>query len=224
MNSRLYRFYYRIVSLVLIVFFVFGQVGRASASSIIYVKVNAVGANNGTSWANAFKNLQVALAAATPGNQLWVAAGTYYPTNGINRSLYFGLRTGIALYGGFAGNETLLSQRKPAVHLTILSGNIGDPGTPDDNSYHVVYGGGDSTAILDGFKIIGGNASAGTGFTSQGGGLYVGSGSPTLRNLTFANNQAETGAGAYISAASPALTNVIFTNNFAHAGGGLYLF
>ena len=129
MNKRLYRFHYRIVSLVLIVLFLFGQVGRASAASIIYVKPNAAGANNGTSWANAYKNLQVALAAATPGNQLWVAAGTYYPTNGFNRSLYFRLRTGIALYGGFAGNETLLSQRKPAVHLTILSGNIGDPGT-----------------------------------------------------------------------------------------------
>ena len=84
MNSRLYRYHYRIaVSLVLIISFAFGQVGHASASSIIYVKVNAVGANNGTSWANAYKNLQVALAAATPGSQLWVAAGTYLPTNGL---------------------------------------------------------------------------------------------------------------------------------------------
>ncbi len=220
MNKRLYRFHYRIVSLVLIVLFLFGQVGRASAASIIYVKPNAAGANNGTSWANAYKNLQVALAAATPGNQLWVAAGTYYPTNGFNRSLYFRLRTGIALYGGFAGNETLLSQRKPAVHLTILSGNIGDPGTSTDNSYHVVYGGGDSSAILDGFRIIGGNADASTGFNTQGGGLYT-FGSPTLRNLTFANNHAETGAGIYISAASPSLTNVIFTNNSAQSGGGV---
>ena len=148
-----------------------------------------------------------------------MAAGTYYPSNGLNRGAQLlSLRTGIALYGGFAGNKTLLSQRKPAVHLTVLSGNIGDPGTPDDNSYHVVLGGGDSTAILDGFKIIGGSANANTGFNSQGGGLNVGFGNPTLRNLTFANNGAETGAGIYISAASPALTNVTFTNNSAHVG------
>ena len=46
-------------------------------SSVLYVKADAVGADNGTSWADAYSDLQEALAVAAPGNDIWVAAGTY---------------------------------------------------------------------------------------------------------------------------------------------------
>src|SRR5512138_1801633 len=97
----LYRF---IASLVLAsLLLAVGPTGRASAASIIYVRAGATGANNGTSWTNAYKSLQSALAAAASGNQIWVAKGVYKPTLTSNRSISFVLKDGVAIYGGFAG-------------------------------------------------------------------------------------------------------------------------
>src|SRR5512139_3136979 len=74
--------------------------------SIIYVKWDATGpTHDGSSWAKAYTDLQSALAATRPGIQIWVAAGTYKPTTGSDRSKSFNLQSGVKLYGGFAGNE-----------------------------------------------------------------------------------------------------------------------
>src|SRR5512142_2257923 len=101
---------------------VLGTAARASAATIHYVKAGASGANNGTSWANAYKSLQSALAAAARNDQIWVAKGTYKPTARTDpndpRSVTFTLPSGVAIYGGFAGTETLLSQRKPNLNVT----------------------------------------------------------------------------------------------------------
>ncbi len=77
------------------------------AAAIRYVKWNAGGANNGTSWTNAYTSLQSALAAASSGAEIWVAAGTYGPTAGTDRTVSFTLKIGVEIYGGFAGTETL---------------------------------------------------------------------------------------------------------------------
>jgi hypothetical protein len=53
---------------------------------LYFVKSNALGSNNGRSWTNAFKDLQSALAIATSGDTIWVAAGTYKPTIGTSHS------------------------------------------------------------------------------------------------------------------------------------------
>ncbi|MBL7774959.1 MAG: hypothetical protein JNK89_03105, partial [Saprospiraceae bacterium] len=42
-----------------------------NAQQTIFVKHDAAGANNGTSWANAYTTLYAALNAANPGDQLW---------------------------------------------------------------------------------------------------------------------------------------------------------
>src|SRR5262249_8071375 len=154
---------------------------------------NATGANNGTSWANAYTDLQSALSDASC-KQIWVAKGTYQPTSTTDRTISFAIPRGVSLYGGFAGTESQVNPRS-ATNATILSGDIGTVGVVADNSYHVVRLDGTSAAgtitpttnVIDGFTITGGNAdSAVPGPDSRGGGLYCdGSGpghecSPTL--------------------------------------------
>src|SRR5574341_1154140 len=208
----------------------------------LYVDADSTGNNDGSSWADAFTSLQDALAVAAPGYEIWVAEGVYYPdegagqTNG-DRAATFQLRDGVAIYGGFAGTETLLSQRDPAAHVTILSGDIGQDDLNADgnfiaedtgdlvgsNSYHVVTGSGtDSSALLDGFTITAGQANA-TAPNDSGGGLYNSGGSPTLADITFSGNSATSYGGGTFNFlnSSPTLTDVTFTGNWAGSGGGM---
>jgi len=73
--------------------------------AVLYVKAGSNG--DCSSWAQACE-LQTALYIAVPGDQIWVAAGTYKPTTSSNRSASFQLKSGVAIYGGFpaeGGNE-----------------------------------------------------------------------------------------------------------------------
>lgn len=100
-----------------------------SQPTLLYVKVSASGVNNGTSWTDAYTKLQDAITFANANSsvtQIWVAAGTYYPDEGAgpinnNRSASFSLKNNLAIYGGFAGTETLLSERNWTTKSTILS-------------------------------------------------------------------------------------------------------
>jgi len=147
------------------------------SGATLHVSEAATGANDGSSWTDAFTDLQDALAAAAPGDEIWVAAGTYTPAGpGGDRTATFQLMSGVGLYGGFAGGETDRSQRDPSLHTTILSGDLnGDDqvvplsqdlmseATRAENSYHVVTGSGaDETATLDGFVITAGYANGPT--------------------------------------------------------------
>jgi len=125
---------------------------------IIYVNAENTpkGFKDGHSWQKAYRNIQDALAIAPRGSRIWVAKGTYLPTDGDNRYASFFLKEGVELYGGFDGTERDLSQRDWEKNSTILSGNIGDPDDPKANSFHVVVGA--EGAVLDGFVVTGGNA------------------------------------------------------------------
>lgn len=95
----------------------------------IYVDAGATGANNGSSWVDAYKYLQDALAAAVSGDQIWVAEGTYMPDQGSgltpgDRTAKFLLKNGVSIYGGFAGGETSRDQRDAVTNVTILSGDL----------------------------------------------------------------------------------------------------
>jgi len=117
----------------------------------------------------------------------------------------------------------LLSERDVAAHPTILSGEIGFPGSWD-NSYHVVTGSNvDSPAVLDGFTVTRGYAN-GTDDDQNGGGMFVEYGSPTVANVTFRDNSAVGyGGGMYKYEGSPTLTHVTFETNWAaQSGGGMY--
>src|ERR1700693_5589942 len=74
-----------------------------AGAAVVYVKSDATGTINGSSWVNAFTDLQAALAAAQAGDEIWVAAGTYKPTSGTDRTISFVMTSGVGIFGGFAG-------------------------------------------------------------------------------------------------------------------------
>lgn len=217
---------------VLFLMFIFSNANAVTR----YVTPAGAGLQNGTSWANAFPgtSLQAAINASAPGDEVWVMAGTYFTTTVNNRSIYFSMLNGVAIYGSFTGTETLLSQRTFTCGFSsVLSAEIGAPGNAD-NSYHVISNGSlNNTAILDGFTITGGNANfdvLGNDSRSHGGGMINlasngGLCSPTVRNCLFTNNTAVFGAGMFNNGfntgnANPVITNCIFSQNLATLGGG----
>ena len=93
-----------------------------SAQTIRYVKPTASGTGNGSNWANASGNLQAMITASTVPTQIWVMIGVYQP--GPNRGDSFAMKNNVAIYGGFAGNETALNQRVLTYPAnTTLTGN-----------------------------------------------------------------------------------------------------
>lgn len=201
---------------------------------IIYVDVGATGNNDGLSWADAYKYLQDALAEASEGDQIWVAEGTYKPDQGKNvrkgdRNATFQLKSGVEMYGGFPSGGGEWEDNDPAVYKTILSGDLKgddgeltDPKIPrdspvlSDNSEHVLLGNRvDRTAVLDGFTITGGMV--------KGGGIFIESGSPTIRNCTFIRNYSDTSGGAMTISlsSSPLIVDCDFINNSAKWSGAI---
>jgi predicted outer membrane repeat protein len=197
-----------------------GTPAQAPTLTILYVKLG--GGGGCASWGDACE-LQAALAAANSGTEIWVQAGVYKPTPGIDRATTFSLKSGVALYGGFAGTETERNQRNWVSNVTTLSGDIGAAGDNSDNSYHVVSGSGvDGTAILDGFTITAGNANGGS-YADYGGGMYNNAGSPTVKNIIFSANLAVYGGGMLNHTSHPVLNNLTFSgNNAGQNGGGMY--
>jgi hypothetical protein len=169
-------------------------------------------------------DLQTALSKARPDEEIWVLEGTYKPTSEKDQMATFQLKSGVALYGGFAGKETSRDERNWEENITILSGDIGTTGDSSDNSYHVVTGSGThTTAVLDGFTITEGFANGDTP-NDRGGGMYNEGGSPTLVNVVFSGNSAWAGGGmSNYDNSSPNLTNVTFSGNSAGVyGGGMF--
>jgi VCBS repeat-containing protein/predicted outer membrane repeat protein len=195
-----------------------------AATTILYATPTGLTSGSCNSWATAC-DLQYALSIAIVDTEIWVAAGTYYPTTGIDRTVSFALKNGVALYGGFVGTETNRNARDWVANTSTLSGEIGDVNITTDNSYHVVVGTGTApSAVLDGFTITAGSAN---NFPVEynGGGMYNSGGSPTVVNVIFtANFAVDDGGGMYNSASSsPTLNNVQFMGNSTdYNGGGLY--
>jgi hypothetical protein len=197
-----------------------------AAARVWHVDGSAPAGRDGRSWVGAFKDLQTALVAARPGDQVWVARGTYTPTTGTDRSASFALPDGVAIYGGFAGTETALGQRDWVANVTTLSGEIGVRNTQADNSYHVVTAHGLTAATtLSGFTIIGGNADGPTAADKRGGGMWVtaSAGALTVTHVTFRNNRAYNGGAMYLATPTATLREVGFVGNSAAlVAGGLF--
>ncbi len=185
---------------------------------------------DGASWATAYDSnqLQVAINEATAGQQVWVAKGTYKPTESLSitgflddgttavtaKDQAFILKAGVLIYGGFAGTEVAgfsLADRNFVANKTILSGDFNNDNVASDGDYyHVVANKADiSGAVLDGFTIQHGYA-VGAGKILVAGGLI----------------ESNRGGAIAISGAATAVMfkNLVITNNFSNAsGGGVYL-
>lgn len=160
-------------------------------TGIIYVDKDATGYGNGTSWDNAYTNLQDALANAANGGSavtaVWVAAGTYKPvesTSVENYSTYrFELLEGVALFGHFGGvgtYETSPSQRdfSDANNTTILDGQIGM--NYYDAVGNIFYAEDIDNAAIDGFTIKG---------AYEGAGIYMDNSDVSIVNCKILSNR-----------------------------------
>ncbi|MDY6905383.1 MAG: choice-of-anchor Q domain-containing protein [Thermodesulfobacteriota bacterium] len=210
-------------------------VGSTAWADVIYVDNSVAGLNDGSSWEDAFTSLESALVAATTGDELWVARGTYTPSaiktgDDDPRGAAFQLKNGVAVYGGFSGEETVREDRDWESHTTIISGERGAADDDTDNCYHVFYHPSDlaldNTAVLDGVEISGGSAYSddvdAVWHMLQGGGMYNEASSPVIRNCTLTGNFAGMcGAGVYNMSASPLIENCDFSQNISLFGGGV---
>src|SRR5690554_569056 len=184
-----------------------------SGPSTIYVNQNADGNNDGSSWADAYTDLQQAINNSLFGDTIWVAAGTYQPAFGTS----FSMKEGVEIYGGFPNNDSNaeLEDRNWVQNQTILLGN----GNSVVQNVFISSAQMTSISVLDGFTITGNNIQ----ISADGAGIYNEYASPTLRNLNLRNNRTTGNGGAiFNNQSSPTITNAIIFDNSAGLGGAFF--
>ncbi|MEP0844622.1 MAG: hypothetical protein HRF43_18130 [Phycisphaerae bacterium] len=205
--------------------------------AVVVLYVNA-GYNCPTGWCggNSYSNLQIALQDAAAYSafdvvEVRVAAGRYTPDLGTGlRSASFKMRNGVAIVGGYSSN---FAAWNPLVYVTSLSGEINDPASTLDNSFHVVDAGGTLPPVgntppawLFGCVIEMGTANGAAALDRVGAGLICVQGHPLISNCSFQQNWAEVaGAAIYAQNSIPWVTSCYFLRNFVTSGygGALYL-
>ncbi len=182
---------------------------------------------------SAYTDLQTAIDAAVSGDQIWVAEGTYRPTSGINNGTgqlrSFLMKSGVSIFGGFAGTETTLEEREKGenswdfIHPTVLSGDINQtPFTLTDDVYHVLWFGNNPYATdvtINGFTIEYGYAT-GPEDIHQKAGVANMQDNCIISNCIMQKNCAATGGGAlYMNSGSRVIDSYFFNNRALYASG-----
>ena len=216
-----------------------------STQAQIYVDAAATGAKNGSSWDDAYTDLQAALDVAAENAEIRVASGTYTPTaapdgsTNDNKDKAFHFNKNLVLKGSYNPATKAQDFATPS----ILSGDFNDDDAISDdgsisqnteNAYHVLITANLTTAAhIEGFLITGGFANSnGIGSISYdgkvfnnslGGGMYHISSSPSIVNTVFSGNSTSFfGGGMYNDSSSPNIVNSTFSRNSAVNGGGMY--
>jgi parallel beta-helix repeat protein len=188
----------------------------ASASATVYVKWDAAGTPDGASWDTAYHTVAQGLNAASSGQEVWVAAGTY-----VEKVI---LKSGVKLYGGYSG---IGSSHDPLANVTVLDGN-------HSGSVVTAPTGATTATVIDGFTIRNGSGTIDAGGSASGGGVYAVSASPTISNNVITSNAATathgwgTGGGIFLRTSNAVVTgNTISYNTVTGTegdGGGICSF
>jgi arylsulfatase A-like enzyme len=183
---------------------------REYADNVIHVATDGDATKDGTTWENATTlSNAVALSAQMPGAKIWLKAGTYTVSSSINFD-------GLALFGGFAGNEHQLDERNWITNQTIIDG--GNSVSPIRNNTLAESGGG----TLDGVIVQNGINQATANGNGNGGGMIL-SGGSIIRNCIFRNNRtqnAKNGAALHCHLGVIKIENCLFVNNTSSGNGG----
>jgi len=218
---------------------------RSGPPEIIYVDADATGANDGSSWADAYNYLQDALHDAYSSIKLVeirVAQGVYKPNQStfttpsrslgespdyFDRYTAFWLGSGVTIKGGFAG----LSGEDPnardiELYKTILSGDLNGDDIDVNDPRDLLN---ESTRADNSIHVVqSSNADSssvldGVVVTSAvDSGMENNEGTPRISNCTFLRNSSKNIGGAILNnRSSPTLTNCKFISNWARWGGAI---
>lgn len=208
---------------------------------IRYVSPLGTPTGDGVSWETACSNLQTIINSMVWG-EIRLGIGTfipqYYPTNCIDcignpRDYAFSLNPFVQLVGGYYGNNMRLENP----NLTILSGDLGNPGDISDNSYHVLISEQKQNNFIDAVLKIFGRLDLNLYFGRSLLNLYSsinnlkiehgnanGSGNIQILNNSGANTIVERNKGGaiVISNQNIIFRNVIVENNVSSFEGGAF--
>ena len=177
-------------------------------AAVIYVNGQMKTSGTGASWSEAKRTIGEAVDQATTGTQtqIWVAEGIYAEA--------ITMKNKMELYGGFVGTETILANRNPLLHPTIIDAS--EISKKEDTST-IYLGYLVNNTKIDGFIITGGNGLYGGGVACGNEGLN------TITNCVIIGNHGLRGGGIGFDDVvyPPFITNCTITSNTATVGGGI---
>lgn len=169
----------------------------------IYVKPDGSDTSTGLSWDTAKATIQAAITTADADDEVWVTAGTYKEN--------ISLKSDVAVYGGFAGNETARTNRHQVIGFSIIDGNSAGSAVRLNSA---------ENAVIDGFIVRHGKS-------TKGGGIYCDGASNSIisDNIIVNNNATSYGGGIYSCNSSVSIINNTVADNSAGStsgGGGIF--
>ncbi len=153
--------------------------------AVFYVSPSGSDSAGGHSWATAKRTIAAAVSAAAFGDEVWVAAGVY--TTPVS------LRSGVAVYCGFAGGESSRDKRDPVANPVTLT-------VPGPGPAVYIYAGASVFTRIEGLRISG----------CGGDGIRAPEGSATIRECEITGNS---GSGLVCDVGSPIVERCRITGN-----------